>query len=130
MDIHVAYNVIPGELTFNANNAVMVLYLLLVQFEWMTERWKIMQRPKDGKGMLLYESEILMQAPRRRDASIKQDRKKMATEEMVVLSVLVEERGRPRLESTSEVVHVQDVSYLEWTVQIDKELDPTISDGS
>ncbi|KAJ8445917.1 hypothetical protein Cgig2_009846 [Carnegiea gigantea] len=67
---------------------------------------KIMQRPKDGKGMLLYESEILRKAPHRRDALTKQDRKKIATEVMVVLSVLVEERGRPCLEPTSEVVRV------------------------
>ena len=48
---------------------------------------------------------------------------------MVVLSTSIEEHGRLRLEPTSEVVSLPlDPTCLEQTVQIGKELDPTIRD--
>ncbi|KAJ8436832.1 hypothetical protein Cgig2_018928 [Carnegiea gigantea] len=84
----------------------------------MTNREKIVRRPKNGKGIFLCEFEILGKegrTPHIQDVSTKPERK----EAMVVLSALVEEHGRPRPESTSEV-----------TIQIGKDPNPMINDGS
>ncbi|KAJ8437310.1 hypothetical protein Cgig2_022709 [Carnegiea gigantea] len=57
-------------------------------------------------------------------------RKKVTTEAMVVLSASVEEHERPRLEPTSELVFIPfNIVCLALTVQISKDLDPTIKDG-
>jgi len=129
-----AYNVILERPTLNTVKAIVAPYLLLILFE--LDNRKVGKLNGDEKVVRECYYVSLKSLGRKEEIPIcemsrsNKAGKKVETEAIVVLSTLVEEHRRPHPKPTFQVVPIAlDPGCRERTVQISKDLGPTIRDG-